>query len=91
MYVCMYARMHVIMNVCMHVFLYFMTRGIQLIYTGRPLRVLKTEYNMDWELNRGPEMRDLLAKGVVPYKTDAEKMKYACQPVFRSVRFKSMW
>eukprot|EP01083_Nonionella_stella_P213012 768660_1 len=44
-----------------------------LVYTGRPMRVIKNEYNMDWELNRKNEERELLGKGVVPYLNDVKK------------------
>jgi NAD(P)H-dependent flavin oxidoreductase YrpB (nitropropane dioxygenase family) len=40
------------------------TRRIE-IYTGRPLRVIKNKSNDDWA-NREAEMRELLAKGIVP-------------------------
>eukprot|EP00935_MAST-01C_sp_MAST-1C-sp1_P001829 g1829.t1 len=40
------------------------TRRIE-IFTGRPLRVIKNKLTEDWA-NREAEMRDLLAKGVVP-------------------------
>ena len=43
------------------------------IYTGRPMRVIKNEYNMDWELHRKNEERELLRKGVVPYLSDVKK------------------
>ncbi|KAG8959511.1 hypothetical protein FRC03_007879 [Tulasnella sp. 419] len=44
-----------------------------LIYTGRPLRVRKTPYVMDWEQNRQEEMKQLLANGVLPAEADVEK------------------
>jgi len=44
-----------------------------LIYTGRPLRVRKTPYIMDWEENRKEEMKDILAQGVLPIDKDLEK------------------
>jgi NAD(P)H-dependent flavin oxidoreductase YrpB (nitropropane dioxygenase family) len=42
------------------------------IYTGRPLRVIKTDYIMDWEKNRKEEMKKLLGRGILPYKQDIE-------------------
>ncbi|KAF8997906.1 hypothetical protein BDQ17DRAFT_1362815 [Cyathus striatus] len=39
-----------------------------LIYTGRPLRVRKTPYIEDWELNRQAEIKELTAKGVLPHE-----------------------
>eukprot|EP01061_Rhynchopus_euleeides_P035517 TRINITY_DN59851_c0_g1_i1.p2 TRINITY_DN59851_c0_g1~~TRINITY_DN59851_c0_g1_i1.p2 ORF type:complete len:164 (+),score=70.92 TRINITY_DN59851_c0_g1_i1:57-494(+) len=47
-----------------------------LIYTGRPLRVIKDNYNTDWEYNRQAEMKELTGKGVLPIKHDfLEKKK----------------
>eukprot|EP01116_Phalansterium_solitarium_P003251 TRINITY_DN1400_c0_g1_i1.p1 TRINITY_DN1400_c0_g1~~TRINITY_DN1400_c0_g1_i1.p1 ORF type:complete len:359 (+),score=160.05 TRINITY_DN1400_c0_g1_i1:583-1659(+) len=43
------------------------------IYTGRPMRVLKNSYNVDWEENRNEEHKELLAKGVVPVMEDFQK------------------
>ncbi|CAK9070821.1 Putative monooxygenase Rv1533 [Durusdinium trenchii] len=40
------------------------------IYTGRPLRAVKNEYNLDWENNRREEIKALESKGVVVYKND---------------------
>lgn len=41
-----------------------------LIYTGRPLRVLKTDYILDWEQNRKDEIKELTGKGVLPAQHD---------------------
>jgi len=46
-----------------------------LIYTGRPLRVLRTEYVNDWESNRGKEIRELTGKGVLPVQYDLDQKK----------------
>jgi len=43
-----------------------------LIYTGRPLRIKKTNYVMNWETNRAEEIKKLCAKGKLPYKKDLE-------------------
>ena len=40
------------------------------------MRVIKNEYNIDWEANRQPEMRKLLQEGTVPYKADVAKHSY---------------
>eukprot|EP00457_Paulinella_chromatophora_P009387 gb/GEZN01009453.1/.p1 GENE.gb/GEZN01009453.1/~~gb/GEZN01009453.1/.p1 ORF type:complete len:368 (+),score=38.55 gb/GEZN01009453.1/:94-1104(+) len=37
-----------------------------LIYTGRPMRVLKTNFIMDWEENKQKEIKALCAKGIIP-------------------------
>ncbi|KAJ3192786.1 hypothetical protein HK101_005960 [Irineochytrium annulatum] len=44
-----------------------------IIYTGRPMRVLKTPYIMDWESNRQSEIKELTSKGVIPFSVDQEK------------------
>ncbi|KAG8904343.1 hypothetical protein FRB99_001889 [Tulasnella sp. 403] len=44
-----------------------------LIYTGRPLRVRKTPYILDWEENRQDEIKELLSQGVLPIDKDMEK------------------
>lgn len=43
-----------------------------LIYTGRPLRIKVNDYSKDWEENRAAEMKDLLSRGILPYKNDME-------------------
>jgi len=44
-----------------------------IIYTGRPLRVLKTPYIVDWEENRRDEIKELTTHGVLPVAHDQEK------------------
>eukprot|EP01127_Copromyxa_protea_P002944 TRINITY_DN12855_c0_g1_i1.p1 TRINITY_DN12855_c0_g1~~TRINITY_DN12855_c0_g1_i1.p1 ORF type:complete len:365 (-),score=125.60 TRINITY_DN12855_c0_g1_i1:36-1046(-) len=44
-----------------------------LIFTGRPLRVIKNEYIMDWELNRQKEILELTGKGILPYQHDIDQ------------------
>merc|ERR1711916_131077 len=48
-----------------------------IIYTGRPMRVLKTPYIMDWEQNRSTEIRELTGKGVLPVQHDLDEKKKA--------------
>jgi len=36
------------------------------IYTGRPMRVLKDDYNSEWEEKRRLQMLELQAKGIIP-------------------------
>ncbi|KAK5064403.1 hypothetical protein LTR84_000236 [Exophiala bonariae] len=43
------------------------------IYTGRPLRVKKTPYVLDWETNRQKELKELTSNGVLPIDHDAEQ------------------
>merc|ERR1712217_542795 len=40
------------------------------IYTGRPARMYKTPYVLDWEQNRQEEIAELTSKGIVPYGWD---------------------
>eukprot|EP00811_Abedinium_folium_P036087 NODE_8829_length_1467_cov_7.522388.p1 GENE.NODE_8829_length_1467_cov_7.522388~~NODE_8829_length_1467_cov_7.522388.p1 ORF type:complete len:415 (-),score=111.02 NODE_8829_length_1467_cov_7.522388:222-1349(-) len=42
-----------------------------LIYTGRPLRIVKSDYSVDWEENRQELMKEALAEGVLPVMVDA--------------------
>jgi NAD(P)H-dependent flavin oxidoreductase YrpB (nitropropane dioxygenase family) len=42
-------------------------------FTGRPLRVFKTPYIIDWETKRLAEMKDLTSKGIIPVHSDIEK------------------
>ncbi|KAH8833072.1 2-nitropropane dioxygenase [Flagelloscypha sp. PMI_526] len=44
-----------------------------LIYTGRPLRVVKTPYVIDWETNRQDEIKALTSQGRIPANEDLEK------------------
>jgi len=44
-----------------------------LIYTGRPMRVLRTPYVNDWETNRQEEIRKLTAQGIRPASHDYDQ------------------
>jgi len=44
-----------------------------LVYTGRPLRVVKNDYINTWETKRKEEMDKLLKEGTVPYSFDKKK------------------
>lgn len=46
-----------------------------LIFTGRPLRVRKNPYIMNWETERREEMQSLLDKGVLPVQHDLEEVE----------------
>jgi NAD(P)H-dependent flavin oxidoreductase YrpB (nitropropane dioxygenase family) len=46
-----------------------------LIFTGRPLRVRKNPYIMNWETERREEMQELLDKGVLPVQHDLETVE----------------
>jgi NAD(P)H-dependent flavin oxidoreductase YrpB (nitropropane dioxygenase family) len=43
-----------------------------IIFTGRPMRVLKNDYIMNWEENRSEEIKQLTSKGIVPVEHDME-------------------
>ncbi|KAI1803399.1 NPD-domain-containing protein [Daldinia bambusicola] len=45
-----------------------------LIFTGRPLRVRKNPYIENWENERRDEIKELTAKGILPYEHDLEKV-----------------
>lgn len=49
---------------------------ITTVFTGRPLRVRKTPFIMDWEENKKAEMEKLLAAGTVPVGYDTEERPY---------------
>jgi len=44
-----------------------------LIFSGRPLRVRRTDYVADWEANRKEEISELTSKGVIPHEHELEK------------------
>merc|ERR1740130_2577344 len=43
-----------------------------LVFTGRPMRVLKTRYTMEWEDSRAEECKTDLKNGVLPWYKDSE-------------------
>jgi len=43
------------------------------IYTGRPMRVLKTPYIDNWETNRANDIRALTGKGILPVQHDLQE------------------
>ncbi|KAK0714881.1 2-nitropropane dioxygenase [Lasiosphaeris hirsuta] len=45
-----------------------------LIFTGRPLRVRKNPYIMNWETERSQEIRELTSQGKIPYEADLDKV-----------------
>ncbi len=44
-----------------------------IIYTGRPMRVLKTGYIMDWEENRQADIKRLTGNGILPVQQDIKE------------------
>eukprot|EP01126_Amoeba_proteus_P062621 TRINITY_DN8541_c0_g1_i1.p1 TRINITY_DN8541_c0_g1~~TRINITY_DN8541_c0_g1_i1.p1 ORF type:complete len:374 (-),score=69.50 TRINITY_DN8541_c0_g1_i1:118-1128(-) len=61
-----------------------------LIFTGRPMRVLKNEYIMDWEDNRKKEMLALTGKGVLPYQHDINEAQKDPSSMTREKMTKAM-
>ncbi|KUI53880.1 putative nitronate monooxygenase [Cytospora mali] len=45
-----------------------------LIFTGRPLRVRKNPYIVNWETERQAEIRELTSKGTLPYERDLDAL-----------------
>ncbi|KAL2834265.1 2-nitropropane dioxygenase [Aspergillus cavernicola] len=45
-----------------------------IIFTGRPMRVRKNAYILNWEENRADEIKQLTAKGVIPVEHDFENL-----------------
>merc|ERR1711916_291826 len=48
-----------------------------IIYTGRPMRVLRTPYVNDWEVNKPQKIRELTSKGILPVQNEMTEMKKA--------------
>jgi len=46
-----------------------------LIYSGRPLRVLKNDYIMKWENDRQNEIKELTSKGILPVTKDQKDLE----------------
>lgn len=44
------------------------------IFTGRPLRVRKNPYIVNWETERQQEIKELTSKGILPYEADLDKV-----------------
>ncbi|KAJ7491980.1 hypothetical protein FB451DRAFT_1551432 [Mycena latifolia] len=44
-----------------------------LIFTGRPLRVRRTDYIDNWNNNRQAEIKELTSKGILPHEAELEK------------------
>ncbi|KAJ5963687.1 Aldolase-type TIM barrel [Penicillium vulpinum] len=45
-----------------------------IIFTGRPLRVRKNPYIVNWEENRHEEIKELTSKGIIPVEHDMENL-----------------
>ncbi|KAJ7435825.1 hypothetical protein FB451DRAFT_1417831 [Mycena latifolia] len=44
-----------------------------LIFTGRPLRVRRTDYIDNWNNNRQAEIKELTSKGILPHEAELQK------------------
>jgi len=51
-----------------------------LVYTGRPMRILKNRYSVNWEEKRRDEMESLLAAGTLPMYHDQNALKEGKMP-----------
>ena len=45
------------------------------IFTGRPMRVFKNDYVMDWETNKQEKIKDLTKQGILPRDWDVKQRK----------------
>jgi len=61
-----------------------------IIFTGRPMRVLKTDYIMDWEDNKQDQIKDLTSGGTLPAIWDAEQREKAGNPMGFKERMEMM-
>jgi len=46
-----------------------------IIFTGRPLRVQKNPYILDWELNKQAQIKELTGKGILPVYADMQALE----------------
>ncbi len=57
-----------------------------LIFTGRPLRVRKNPYIVEWETERQAEIKELTSKGKLPYEADLDKVLAGEAPETPAIR-----
>mmetsp|Transcript_73691 Transcript_73691/g.229880 ORF Transcript_73691/g.229880 Transcript_73691/m.229880 type:complete len:353 (-) Transcript_73691:154-1212(-) len=58
-----------------------------IIFTGRPMRVIKNDYIMGWEEKRANEIKELTSKGVLPvYHDMSEKKKQGIEMTVAQVQ-----
>lgn len=60
-----------------------------IIFTGRPMRVRNNAYINDWETNRQQEMKELTAKGTIPYEADLDKVLSGDAPKIEGIKTSS--
>lgn len=46
-----------------------------LVYTGRPMRIIKNPYTVAWEEKRAPELKQLLQQGKIPVTHDQDMIQ----------------
>ena len=46
-----------------------------IIYTGRPLRIIKNDYALDWANNKRDQITEMTSKGIIPVEHDMETQK----------------
>jgi NAD(P)H-dependent flavin oxidoreductase YrpB (nitropropane dioxygenase family) len=61
-----------------------------IIFTGRPMRVLKSPYIMDWEDNKAEEIKSLTSQGKLPAIWDGEQREAAGNPLSFKERMEMM-
>mmetsp|Transcript_7778 Transcript_7778/g.16753 ORF Transcript_7778/g.16753 Transcript_7778/m.16753 type:complete len:349 (+) Transcript_7778:58-1104(+) len=54
-------------------------------FTGRPCRVMKTPYVVDWETNRSDEIKKLTSQGTIPFAKDVQEGKASPSEFFPSL------
>jgi len=52
------------------------------IYTGRPMRIIANPVSDEWEQNRQADIKELTAKGVIPYSKTIEDVEAGKEPLF---------
>jgi len=58
-----------------------------LVFSGRPVRTLMTKYVRGWEETRQAEIRELCAKGIIPFNHDLKRMQEAGEEISLSELF----
>jgi NAD(P)H-dependent flavin oxidoreductase YrpB (nitropropane dioxygenase family) len=51
------------------------------MYTGRPMRIFKTDFTTDWEENRQVEIKKLTSQGIIPIEYVQEQIKAGKLPM----------
>jgi len=51
------------------------------IYTGRPMRIVKSKYASDWEENKASQIKELTSKGIIPAYHDQQQEGWDTKPL----------